>query len=150
MDHMKKFLSLSFLMTISIYAICQTTSSFAADADKAFARIKEGAFKNGYEYLIKFGPTREAAINVKPNTAYVIFFVYDNTNHPAPDFQVHLMTPDSALQKKYTLKPYDRAQIGVARAFQLQYRTPQFTAGETRPVKLEAKPDANIYVFYKK
>ena len=146
---MKKYLLLALLLNVSIYAFCQTASKFDADAETAFSRIKEAAFKNGYEYLIKFAGTNHAAINVKPNTGYVIFYVYDNTNHPAPYFKAFLMTPDSVLQKKYTLKPYDRAQVGVARAAQLQFRTPQFT-GETRPIKLEAKPAANIYVFYKK
>lgn len=146
---MKKFLLLSILLAGSAIAICQTTSNFTTDSDKAFGLIKKGAFKNGYEYLIKFGPTSQAAISVKPKTAYLVFYVYDNTNHPAPDFKAHLMTPDSALMKKYTLKPFDRAQVGVARAAQLQFTTPQFT-GETRPVKFVAKPDAIIYVFYKK
>jgi hypothetical protein len=146
---MKKFVLLSALLAISTYAICQSVSDFAGDADKAFGLIKNGAFKNGYQYLIKFATTNQGAINVEPNTSYLIFFVYDNTNHPAPDFKAHLMTPDSALMKKYTVRPFDRAQVGVARAAQLEFRTPQFT-GKTRPVKLDAKPAANIYVFYKK
>src|SRR5580765_9082788 len=99
---MKKFLILVFLLTGSSFAICQSASNFSGDADKAFGLIKNGAFKNGYKYLIKFGPSNQAAINVEPNTSYLIFFVYDNTNHPAPDFKAHLMTPDSALMKKYT------------------------------------------------
>ena len=136
-------------MAGSACAICQSGTDFSADADKAFGLIKNGAFKNGYEYLIKFGPTNQAAIIVKPNTDYLVFYVYDNSKHPAPHFNAHLMTPGSALMKKYTLKPYDRAQVGVARGAQLQFRTPQFT-GETRPVKFNAKPQAIIYVFYKK
>jgi hypothetical protein len=147
---MKKFLLLSILLAGSACAICQSESNFSGDADKAFGLIKNGAFKNGYDYLIKFGLTHQAAINVKPNTSYLIFFVYDNSNHPAPDFRAHLMTPDSALMKKYTVKPFDRAQVGVARAAQLQFQTRQFTSGETKPVKLEANPQAIIYVFYKK
>jgi hypothetical protein len=148
---MKKFLLLSFLLAGSACAICQSASNFAADADKAYERIKNGAFKNGYDYLIKFGPTNEAAINVTPNTGYLIFFVYDNTTHPATDFKVHLMTPDSALMKKYTLRPFDRAQVGVARGAQLEFRTPKkFTSGETKPVKINANPQAMIYVFHKK
>ena len=146
---MKKIFLLCFLLASFACAICQTATSFPADADKAFGLIKKGAFKNGYEYLIKFATTPQAAISVKPNTSYLIFFVYDNSDHPAPDFKAHLMTPDSALMKKYTVKPFDRAQVGVARAAQLEFRTPAFT-GETRPVKLVANPPANIYVFYKK
>ena len=145
---MKKFLLLSFLLASAACAICQS-SNFSGDADKVFERIRNGAYKNGYKYLIKFAATKNAAINVTPNTAYVIFFVYDNSKHPAPDFQAHLMTPDSALMKKYTVKPFDRGQMGVARAAQLEFHTPKFT-GETRPVKLNANPDAYIYVFYKK
>lgn len=148
---MEKLLFLSFLLAASSYAICQSASNFSGDADKAFGLIKNGAFKNGYKYLIKFDSTNQAAINVSPNTGYLIFFVYDNSNHPATDFKAHLMTPDSALMKKYTVRPYDRAQVGVARGAQMQFRTPaQFTSGETKPVKLEANPQANIYVFYKK
>jgi hypothetical protein len=147
---MKKIVLLSFLLAASIYAICQSATDFSADADKAFGLIKNGAFKNGYKYMIKFATTNQGAISVEPNTGYLIFFVYDNTNHPAPDFKAHLMTPDSALMKKYTVRPFDRAQVGVARAAQLEFRTPQFTGKTTRPVKLEANPPANIYVFYKK
>ena len=149
---MKKYFVISFLLVICGQAISQPSAAFTADADKAFALIKNGAFKNGYQYLIKYGTTNQAAVSVKPATSYLIFFVYDNTNHPAPDFKAHLMTPDSALMKKYTVRPFDRAQIGVARAAQLEFRTPQkfTTGGETKPVKLVAKPAANIYVFYKK
>jgi hypothetical protein len=107
------------------------------------------ALSKRYSYLIKFANTNQGAISVRPNTSYLIFFVYDNTNHPAPDFKAHLMTPDSALMKKYTVRPFDRAQVGVARAAQLEFRTQQFN-GETKPVRLEANPAANIYVFYKK
>jgi hypothetical protein len=146
---MKKFLFLSFLLAGSASAICQSASSFSGDADKAYGLIRNGAYKNGYKYLIKFESTHQAAIYVKPNTSYLIFFVYDNTNHPAPDFKAHLMTPDSALLKKYTVRPFDRAQIGVARGAQLEFHTPPFT-GEKRPVKLVANPEAKIYVYYKK
>lgn len=147
---MKKLLFISFLLAGFVSAIGQSTSEFAGDADKAFGVMKNGAFKNGYQYLIKYGPTKQAAVSVEPNTSYLIFFVYDNTNHPATDFKAHLMTPDSALMKKYTVKPFDRAQIGVARGAQLQFKTPLFKTGATKPVRLEANPDAIIYVFYKK
>lgn len=140
---------LGILLIVGSVAISQTTSSFSGDADRAFGLIKNGAFKNGYKYLIKFATTGQAAINVTPRTSYLIFFVYDNSSHPATHFKAHLMTPDSALMKKYTVRPYDRAQIGVARGAQLEFTTPVFT-GETRPVKLVADPQANIYVFYKK
>lgn len=101
--------------------------------------------------MIKFAATNQGAISVKPNTSYLVFFVYDNTNHPYPHFQAHLMTPDSALMKKYTVKPFDRGQIGVARAAQLEFRTPEkFITGDTKPVKLAADPAALIYVYYKK
>jgi hypothetical protein len=147
---MKKYFLVLTLLAASTFAICQSATEFSADADKAFGLIKNGAFKNGYQYLIKFATTNKGAINVNPGTSYLIFFVYDNTNHPAPDFKAHLMTPDSALMKKYTVRPFDRAQVGVARAAQLEFRTPQFAGKPTRPVKLDAKPPANIYVFYKK
>jgi hypothetical protein len=148
---MKKFLFLSFLLAGSAAAICQTTTTFSADADKADGLIRNGAFKNGYQYLIKFGSTHQAAISVTRNTDYLVFFVYDNTNHPAPYFEAHLMTPDSALMKKYTVQPFDRAQVGVARAAQLEFRTPEkFITGETKPVKFKANPAALIYVYYKK
>lgn len=147
---MKKLLLLSFLLAGSAAAFCQTTGNYSGDVDKAFGLIRNGAYKNGYQYLIKFANTHQAAINVKPNTSYLVFFVYDNTNHPAPDFKAHLMTPDSALMKKYTVRPFDRAQVGVARAAQLEFRTPQFTSGDTKPVKFVANPAAYIYVYYKK
>ena len=146
---MKKLLILCLLLSGYSMAVGQTGGNFAGDTDKAFGLIKNGAFKNGYNYVITFANTSQAAIFVKPNTGYAIFFVYDNSKHPATDFKVLLMTPDSALQKKYTAKPFDRAQVGVARVQQLTFRTPQFT-GETRPVKLQAKPNATMYVFDKK
>ena len=147
---MKKILLLLVLLTSATFAICQTVSNFPGDADKAFGLIKNGAFKNGYKYLIKYAGTKAAAVSVEPSTHYLIFYVYDNTNHPAPHFKASLMTPDSALEKKYTVKPFDRAQVGVARAAQLQFTTPAFTGAATRPVKLVAEPQANIYVFFKK
>jgi hypothetical protein len=146
---MKKLLFLTVLLAGYVHAICQSGSSYAGDVDKAYGLIRNGAYKNGYKYLIKFASTGQAAIHVKPNTSYLIFFVYDNTNHPVTDFKAHLMTPDSALMKKYTVKPFDRAQIGVARGSQLEFRTPSFS-GDTRPVKLVANPPAYIYVYYKK
>jgi hypothetical protein len=148
---MKKMLLLSLLLTCSGLAICQTVSNFSANAETVYGRIRSGAYKNGYQYLIKFALTNQAAISVTPNTSYLIFFVYDNTNHPVPHFQAHLMTPDSTLMKKYTVKPFDRGQIGVARAAQLEFRTPgKFITGDTKPVKLVADPQALIYVYYKK
>ena len=141
---------LSFLLAGSVAAFCQSATNFSGDADKAFGLIKNGAFKNGYKYLIKYGPTQQAAVNVSPNTSYLVFFVYDNSNHPATDFKAHLMTPDSALMKKYTVKPFDRAQVGVARAAQLEFSTREFRSGATKPVKFVANPQSLIYVFYKK
>jgi hypothetical protein len=147
---MKKFLSLAILVSISFTAISQSKGNYSGDVDKAFGLIKNGAFKNGYKYLITFSEVNASAINVEQNTSYLIFFVYDNSNHPQTNFKAMLMTPDSALQKKYTSKPFDRAQVGVARAAQLQFRTQQLAGNATRPVKLEASPKSTIYVFYKK
>jgi hypothetical protein len=147
---MKKFFLLFFLLSSSFFAICQSDGNYSGDLDKAFGLIKNGAFKNGYKYLITFGDVNAAAINVEPNTSYLIFFVYDNSKHPATDFKAFLMTPDSALKRKYTARPFDRAQVGLARAAQLQFRTQQLAGAATRPVKLEAKPKATIYAFYKK
>ena len=147
---MKKLLLIMILSAGMGTAICQTAGSFSGDVDRAYGLIRNGAYKNGYKYLIKFAITNQAAINVTPNTSYLIFFVYDNSKHPATDFKAHLMTPDSALMKKYTVRPFDRAQIGVARGAQLEFRTPAFTTGNTKPVKLVANPPAYIYVYYKK
>ncbi len=146
---MKKYFLFFLLLIGSLAAICQTKSEFATDAEKAHGAINIGAFKNNYKYLLKYDSSGEAAINVSPNTSYLLFFVYDNTHHPVPRFEAHLMTPDSALMKKYTVKPFDRGQMGVARVAQMQFHTPAFTGGDTRPVKLNAKPPAIIYVFYK-
>ena len=147
---MKKFLFISILISSATVALCQSNGNYSGDVDKAFGLIKNGAFKNGYKYLITFSEVNASAINVEQNTSYLIFFVYDNTKHPATNFKAMLMTPDSALQKKYTAKPFDRAQVGVARAAQLQFRTQQLAGAATRPVKLEASPKSTIYVFYKK
>jgi hypothetical protein len=147
---MKKFLLVGFLVTCTLAGICQATSSFSADVETVYSRIRSGAYKNGYKYMIKFAATNQAAISVTPKTSYLIFFVYDNTKHPASHFEAHLMTPDSALMKKYTVKPFDRGQIGVARGEQLQFTTPEkFITGDSKPVKLKADPQAFIYVYYK-
>jgi len=147
---MKKFLLLSMILSASVFAIAQTTSNYSGDVDKAFGLIKNAAFKNGYKYLITYSKVNHFSINVEQNTGYLMFFVYDNTKHPHTDFKVSLMTPDSALQKKYTTRPFDRAQVGVARAAQLQFQTQKFPSADTRPVKLEANPKSTIYIFYKK
>jgi hypothetical protein len=137
------------LMTAGGQVFSQPGSTFTADADKVYNLAKEAASKQSYRFLIKFAATNQAAINVTPNTSYVIFFVYDNTYRPLPNFKAHLMTPDSSLMKKHTAISVDRTQVGVARVSQLDFSTGSFT-GETKPVKLDAKPPAMIYVFYKK
>jgi len=147
---MKKFLASAILLSISFSAICQSAGNYPGDLDKAFGLIKNGAFKQDYKYLITFSNVNAAAINVEPNTSYLIFFVYDNSTHPATNFKASLMTPDSALKQKYTARPFDRAQVGLARAAQLQFRTKDLQGAATRPVKLDAKPNATIYAFYKK
>ena len=148
---MKKILSLSILLALSFCAVCQTAATnYPGDVEKAFGRIRTGAYKNGYNHLITFSNVHEAAINVQPGTQYLLFFVYDNTKNPVTDFKVFLMTPDSVLRKKYTARPFDRGQVGVARGEQLQFTTPAFAKGETRPVKIEANPKATVYVFLKK
>jgi hypothetical protein len=136
-------------MIAGVQGFSQAKNTFLSDADRVFSLIKDEASKQGYKYLIKFATTKQAAINVTPNTGYEIFFVYDNSTHPVADFKAHLMTPDSALMKKYTVKSFDRAQVGVARVDQLEFSTKSFT-GDTKPVKFSAKPPAIIYVFHKK
>jgi hypothetical protein len=147
---MKKFLVLFLLLPVSIYVFCQSTSNYPGDVDKAFGLIKNAAFKHGYKYLITFSEVTQAAINVEKNTSYTVFFVYDNSKHPAPNFKAFLMTPDSAMRQKYTAKPYDLTQVGTARAAQLNFQTKDLQGADTRPVKFEASPKATIYVFLKK
>jgi hypothetical protein len=146
---MKNSFLLFVMMTAGVQVFSQSGNGFAADADKVYGLAKEAASKQGYRFLIKFAATNQAAINVTRNTSYIIFFVYDNTYNPLPNFNAHLMTPDSALMKKHTVKSVDRTQVGVARVSQLEFSTGSFT-GDTKPVKLDAKPAAFIYVFYKK
>ena len=83
---MKKFFFISLLLIGSVSVFCQTTSTFIGDVDKANGLIRNGAYKNGYKYLIKFVLTNQAAINVTPNTSYLIFFVYDHQT-PGSRFQ---------------------------------------------------------------
>ncbi|PWT77393.1 MAG: hypothetical protein C5B59_04150 [Bacteroidetes bacterium] len=147
---MKRILMLICLLNISALAVCQPNGNYQGDVDKAFGYIKKAAFKHGYHYMITFGEVNAAAINVTPNTSYLIFFVYDNSQHLAPNFKAFLMTPDSALREKYTAKPFDRAQVGMARVAQMDFRTQTLNQSKTRPVKLEASPKATIYVFTKK
>lgn len=146
---MKNNLLLLVIMTAAVHVVGQSGNSFSADAGKVYDLAKEAVSKLGYRYLINFATTNQAAINVTPNTSYVVLFVYDNTNRPVPNFKAHLMTPDSLLMKKHTAISVDRTQVGVARVSQLDFGTGSFV-GETKPVKFEAKPAAMIYVFYKK
>lgn len=147
---MKKFAVFSLCLSLTLSALAQDASTYASDGKLVLETIKSNVFKNRYQYLISFDETQHAAINVKPKTNYLIFYVYDNTNYPLSTCKAYLMTPDNELRKKYTAHPDDLGQVGAARVQRLRFRTKRFgEEGATRPVKLEADPKATIYVFYR-
>jgi hypothetical protein len=146
---MKKLTFFYALLLLSVASFAQST--FADDAKTSFESIKKYSFKNSYEYVITFDDALNASVFVKPNCDYMIFFVYDNTDHPVPNFKAYLMTADSEAKKKYSAKSADITQIGAARVAQIKFSTQVFVSGKDQmPVKIEAKPKAKIYIFEKK
>ncbi|ULQ56492.1 hypothetical protein KJS94_17720 [Flavihumibacter rivuli] len=125
-------------------------SSFKDDAKTVFETIKSNMFKNGYQYQITFENASDASMFVKEKTDYMVFFVYDNSGYPAPDFKLYLMNPDNEMKKKYSARPDDVGQVGVARVARAKFATKKFTGDKDKyPIKIESKPNANIYIFYR-
>jgi hypothetical protein len=126
------------------------TGNYANDVKTAEETIKKYAFKNNYKYFITYAEVKDASVAVTPTTDYLIFYVYNNSSHPATTFKGYLMTPDNKLKTKYTATPDDIGQTGLARVERLKFTTPKFASGKDKlPVKLEASPAATIYVFYR-
>ncbi|KIC92814.1 hypothetical protein [Flavihumibacter solisilvae] len=146
-----KRLTISLLACLVLVAAhAQTAVNYPNDVKTVLETIKTNAFKNGYQHMISYDETSNASLFVKQNTEYIVFFVYDNTSRPTPDFKGYLMTPDNELKKKYTAKPDDIGQVGAARVARLNFKTRKFADGhEQYPIKLEANPKATIYIFYR-
>jgi len=121
---------------------------YKEDKAKAFETIKSRAFKLSYQYVMTYDSVNNASFFVKPSKSYVVMYVYDISPRAATYFKAYLMTSDKEIQKKYTAKPYDIGVIGSARVARLDFTTPAFE-GEQRPIKVEAKPAATIYIFEK-
>jgi hypothetical protein len=144
---MKRVVVLLALCGFFLFGYAQSPN-YQADKAKIFETIKSRAFKLGYQYMITFDNVNDASFFVKPSKSYVVMYVYDISPRAATYFKAYLMTSDKEVQKKYTAKPYDVGLIGSARASRLDFTTPKFE-GETRPIKVEAKPKATIYIFEK-
>ncbi len=147
---MKKSLFLLLCVCCFLFTRAQQTG-YPADVATALETIKTNVFKTGWQHLVSFDEVNNAAVNVNRHTEYMIFYVYDNSNHPAPKFKAYLMTANQEMKKKYTAKPDDIGQLGTARIQQLKFKTRNFDSeeGATRPVKIEADPKATVYVFYR-
>jgi hypothetical protein len=138
------------LLTLCSFFFVGYTQSPNYNEDKAkmFETIKSRAFKLNYQYMMTYDNVNDASFFVKPSKSYVVMYVYDISPRSATYFKAYLMTNDKEIQKKYTAKPYDIGVIGSARVSRLDFTTPAFE-GETRPIKVEAKPAATIYIFEK-
>ncbi|ULQ52606.1 hypothetical protein [Flavihumibacter fluvii] len=147
---MNKLLTVLILLIVSSVTYAQN-GNYTIDVKTAEDAIKKGAFKNNYKYIITYSQKTNASFTVTPNKDYLVFFVYDNTNHPAGIFNAHLMTPDKKLEEKYTAVPDDIGQIGAARVQRLLFTTQRKMIGgkDKLPVKLNASPAATIYIFYR-
>jgi len=147
---MKKLLSAIFAVLAFAGAYAQA-GNYETDGKTAEEAIKKYAFKNNYKYFITYAEVKDASVAVTPTTDYLIFYVYNNSDHPATTFKGYLMTPDNKLKAKYSAVPDDIGQTGLARVQRLKFTTPKFASGKDKlPVKLEASPAATIYVFYRK
>jgi hypothetical protein len=150
MLHMKKMLITFLTGFILSSTMAQNTSNYSNDAATVLDVIKTNVFKNNYKYLITYDNVNHASMFVKEKTDYLVYFVYDNSTSVATDFKGFLMTPDNELKKKYTAKPEDIGQVGAARVKRLKFSTGKFSGEKDKyPVKLEASPNATIYIFYR-
>jgi hypothetical protein len=58
------------------------------------------------------------------------------------------MSPDTAVEKKYTAIPEDILVQGSAKVAATRFKTPAFKESKL-PVKINANPKAKIYIYYK-
>jgi hypothetical protein len=139
---------------ITMFALCICTVSFSqspnyrSDLATVFETVKGRAFKSGYKYVITYDSVNNASVFVKPNKSYLIYYVYDNKSWVSPNFLAYLMTDKKEIQKKYTASPLNVGSFRSASVSRLDFATKNFGA-EKLPVKIEAKPNATIYIFEK-
>jgi len=149
---MKKWKFLVVAMVLGLTGWSQSPT-FNADVEKTEQRIREWAGKNGYELMISFKNAKAGAIVVEPAKDYTIFYVYDMLPRTSTNFRASLLNPDSTLRKKYSAKTYKQI-VGSIQSAQTQML--QFSTKKTMdmglkqaPVKLDASPNANIYVYHR-
>lgn len=143
---MKVGLILLFTMGICVFSFAQS-STYKEDVTQASQIINAQANKYGYSSVISYDNVSDASMFVFPNKSYAIYFVYDKPSI-APVFIAYLMNKDEEVRKKYSAKPYDIGVVGAARVSRMTFTTKSFDA-EKLPVKIEAKPNATIYIFQK-
>ncbi|MBO9570688.1 MAG: hypothetical protein J7497_00525 [Chitinophagaceae bacterium] len=147
---MKVELTILFTLCICSFSLAQTTtatSSYKEDVEKASRIITAEAHKYGYNKVISYDNVKDASMFVFPNKSYVIYYIYGKPD-VAPVFVAYLMHKDKAMRKKYSAQPYDIGVVGVARVSRVTFDTKNF-GYDKLPVKLEAKPNATIYIFQK-
>ncbi|MDI3318943.1 hypothetical protein [Pinibacter soli] len=142
----QQLLVLLFLFNVSlVFAQSPTYEKDSKDVAKA---AKDRAIKNGYKALINFNATNGASFYIYPSKSYLILYIYDISPNVTTDFNAHIMSPDTAIEKKYTAIPEDILVHGSAKVAATRFQTPAFKESKL-PVKINASPKAKIYIYYK-
>lgn len=148
---MKSLLVVLALLLVQAVSMAQSPS-FAKDVKSVEQSIKEWRLKNGYELVIKFDLTAEAAFYAEAWKDYLVMFVYDINPKKPVNFTVQLMNPSKELMEKYSAKTSDLFVRNSARVEFLTFSTPETLLEGTKPVpvKATADPVARIYIYQRK
>ena len=144
---MKQHLLLLLLMISTSCAFAQSPT-YEKDSKEVAKAAKDKAIKNGYKSLINFNSTNGASFYIYPSKSYLILYIYDISPNVTTDFNAHIMSPDTAIEKKYTAIPEDILVHGTAKVAATRFKTPAFKDPKL-PVKINANPKAKIYIYYK-
>lgn len=144
---MKQHFLLLLLMISASCAFAQSPT-YEKDSKEVAKAAKDRVVKNGYKSLINFNSTNGASFYIYPNKSYLILYIYDVEPNVATDFNAHIMSPDTAIERKYTAIPEDVLVQGSAKVAATRFRTPAFKESKL-PVKINANPKAKIYIYYK-
>jgi hypothetical protein len=144
---MKQYLLLLFLMISASFAFAQSPN-FEKDSKEVAKATKDKAVKNGYKSLINFNATNGASFYIYPSKSYLILYIYDISPNVTTDFNAHIMSPDTAIERQYSAIPEDVLVQGTAKVAATRFKTPAFKQPKL-PVKVNANPKAKIYIYYK-
>ncbi|MBV4356512.1 hypothetical protein [Pinibacter aurantiacus] len=144
---MKQRLLLFFLLFNVSFAFAQSPT-YEKDSKEVAKAAKDRAVKNGYKSLINFNATNGASFYIYPSKSYLVLYIYDISPNVATDFNAHIMSPDTAIERKYSAIPEDVLVHGTAKVAATRFKTPAFKESKL-PVKINANPKAKIYIYYK-